>query len=111
MEQNQYRFKKGIQLAMTLAVCIWLLHQIQESSSSTQPIKEDGILLLGRKWKVVEGNEDGYYDQSEMGGGGNGILGFQDQNGIPADGFELVNSIPLEGRQYDQTQDLDYYNQ
>uniref|UniRef100_F6HYB1 Uncharacterized protein n=2 Tax=Vitis vinifera TaxID=29760 RepID=F6HYB1_VITVI len=126
------RLKKGLQLAMALAVCIWLLYHIKETSNHdmhrpNQLVKEHGTMLLGRKWKVglvdggdpesengkglreVEGKEDGGLedgsDESEIGGG---VHGFRDENGVPPDGFELVNSTPYERRQYDQAQASDY---
>ncbi|KAJ9692278.1 hypothetical protein PVL29_011371 [Vitis rotundifolia] len=126
------RFKKGLQLAMALAVCIWILYQIKDSSNHdmhrpNQLVKEHGTMLLGRKWKAelmdggdpksengkrlreVEGKEDGGVedgsDESEIGGG---VQGFRDENGVPPDGFELVNWTPYERRQYDQAQASDY---
>lgn len=121
--------KKGLKLAMGIAVCVWLLYQIKESSMTDRPKPNQAVVkeLLGRKWKVgltdggggdseyengngfgfqeveVEGNEDEYDDQHEI---DVGIHGFRDENGIPADGFELVDSMSYEN---DQTQYSDYY--
>lgn len=58
---------------------------------------------FGFQEEEVEGNEYEYDDQHEI---GVGIHGFRDENGIPADGFELVDSMSYEN---DPTQDSDYY--